>query len=63
MCQGKFRLVVRKHFFCVSLVLQWHSCPGRGGESLTLEASQSRGDVALRAVVSGHYGLGLDLGI
>ena len=33
------------------------------GETPTLEVLQSSGDVALRAVVSGHGGTGFDVGI
>ena len=33
------------------------------GQSSSLEVFQSRGDVALRAAVSRHRGVGLDFGI
>ena len=50
-----FRLDVRKDFFSVRVVLQWHSCPGVVG-SPSLEVFS--GDVALRDVGSGHGGVG-----
>jgi len=31
LCQGRFRLDIRKNFFSQRVVMQWHSCPGRGG--------------------------------
>ena len=47
-CEGLFLLQ--------RAVRQWHSCPGGGSPSLGV--SQSRGDVALRDVGSGHGGVG-----
>jgi len=38
--------------------MQWHSCPEMGGESSSMEVSQSCKDVALRDVGSGHGGMG-----
>ena len=41
---------------------QWHSCPMSGG--ITIPGGvQSRGDVALRDMGSGHGGGGLGLGL
>ena len=53
------RLYSRKCFFSQRAVRQWHSCPGSGGVTVP-GVSQSRGDVALRDVGSGHGGVGLD---
>ena len=47
---GRLRLDKRKHFFSRRAVLQWHSCPGRWGGSLSLVVFKERGDVALRDV-------------
>ena len=60
LCQGRFRLAVRDNSFCQRAVRQWHSCPGSGGVT---EVSQGRGDVALREVVGGHSGGGLELNL
>ena len=60
LCQGRFRLDIRKHLFTERVVMQWHSCPGVVG-SLSLEVSKSHGDVALRDVGSGHGGVGLGI--
>ena len=57
LCQERFRLDMRKHLFSERAVLRWHSCPGVVGLP-SLEVSQSRGDVALRDVGSGHGGVG-----
>mgnify|MGYP001852122829 FL=1 len=51
-------LAVRNNSFSQRAVRQWHSCPGSGG--VTVEVSQSHGDVALRDVVGGDNGMGLD---
>ena len=57
LCQGRFRLAVRNNSFSQRAVRQWHSCPGSGGVTVP-GVSQSRGDVALRDVGSGHGGVG-----
>jgi len=44
-------------------VLPWHRLPGVVVESPSLEVFQSRVDVALRDVVSGHGGDGLMVGL
>jgi len=43
--------------------VHWHRLPREETESLFLGVFSNRGDVALRGMVSGHGGLGLDLGI
>ena len=52
---------IRKHFFSEKAVLKWHRLPWEVVQSLSLEVFQSRVDVALRDVVSGHGGDGLVL--
>jgi len=57
-----FRLGIRKNFFTERAVLQWHRRPGEVVGSQSLEVFQSRVDVALRDMVSGHGGDGLTFG-
>jgi len=47
------------NIFSERAVLQWHRLHRKVVESLSLEVLQSRVDVALRDVVSGHGGDGL----
>jgi len=44
-------------------MLQWHRLPREVVQSPSLEVFQSRVDVALRDVVSGHGGDGLEVGL
>ena len=50
---------IRKHFFSEREVLQWQGLPRVVVQSPSLELFRNCGDVALRAVVSGHGGGGL----
>ena len=61
MCQGKFRLDIRKNISRKSgaAVAQ---LPREEAESPSLEVFKNRVDVALRDVVSGHGGDGLAVG-
>ena len=59
LCQRRFRLDIRKHFFSEREVINQHRLPGNLRESPTLEAFKNCGDVTPRDVVSGD-GLGLD---
>jgi len=55
-------LDIRNNFFSARAVLQWHRLPREVVESPSLKVFQSRVDVALRDVVSGHGGVGLEIG-
>ena len=52
-----------KHFFSGRAVLQWHRLHREVVQSPSLEVFQSRVDVALRDVGSGHAGDGLVVGL
>ena len=55
--------VRRKNFFSERAVLQWHRLHREVVESPSLEVFQSRVDVALGNMVSGHGGDGLVVGL
>lgn len=55
LCQERFGLGVRKHFFSKTVVMQLHGLPS-GGVTIT-RGAQNHGDVALRSV--GWVGAGL----
>jgi len=63
LCQGTFRLEVRKHFFSQRVVLQWHSMPRQIVESLSLKVFHNHVDVTLRDMGSGHGGDRLMVGL
>ena len=51
LCQGRFRLDIRKNIFTKRVVKPWHRLPRRVVGSAALEVFKRRVDVALRDMV------------
>jgi len=51
LCQGRFRLGIRKNFLSESVVRPWPRLPRAVGESPSLEGFKKRVDVVLQDVI------------
>jgi len=51
LCQERFGLDIRRHFFSEGVVMHWHRLPREAVESPSLEVFKKHGDLALSNMV------------
>ena len=51
LCQGRFRLDIKKNFFSEGIIMHWNRLPVEVMESQLLEVFKKRVDAALRGIV------------